>query len=47
VEKSKPAPATPTESAPGWQQLAWFVGLWGASVAALGLLSYLLRALLF
>jgi hypothetical protein len=29
--------------APLWRRLAWFVGIWAASVAALGLVAYLLR----
>ena len=34
-----------TEAAPGpwWKRLAWFAGLWGASVAVIGSVAYLLR----
>ena len=28
---------------PTWRRLAWFVGLWAASVAALGAVAWLLR----
>lgn len=28
---------------PLWKRLAWFVGLWAASVAALGVVAYGLR----
>jgi hypothetical protein len=31
------------DQAPLWQRLAWFVGLWAASVAALGAVAYLIR----
>ncbi len=33
------------ESTPGplWQRLAWFVGLWASSVAALGVVAYIIR----
>ncbi|API59999.1 hypothetical protein BSL82_12325 [Tardibacter chloracetimidivorans] len=29
--------------APWWKRLAWFVGIWAASVAALGLVAFLIR----
>jgi hypothetical protein len=34
-----------TEAAPGpaWKKLAWFVAIWGASVAALGAVAGLIR----
>ena len=31
---------------PRWRKLAWFAGLWVAGVAVLGIVSYLLRAVL-
>jgi len=31
---------------PLWIRLAWFVGIWAASVAALSLVAYLLRKLI-
>jgi hypothetical protein len=30
-------------TAPLWRRLAWFVGLWGAGVAVVGAVAYLLR----
>lgn len=30
-------------SAPLWQRLAWFVGLWAASVATLSIVAYFIR----
>ncbi|HEX8443174.1 MAG TPA: DUF2474 family protein [Allosphingosinicella sp.] len=34
--------------APGplWRRLAWFVGLWAASVAALAVVAYLIRSVI-
>ena len=32
-----------TEPGPLWRRLAWFAGLWAASVALLGLVDWLLR----
>ncbi|MDT9599044.1 DUF2474 family protein [Sphingosinicella rhizophila] len=31
---------------PRWRRLGWFVGIWAASVAALAVVAYGLRALL-
>jgi hypothetical protein len=31
------------EQEPLWKRLAWFAGLWGASVAALGIVAYVIR----
>jgi hypothetical protein len=31
------------EQAPLWKRLAWFVGLWAASVATLAAVAYLIR----
>ena len=33
-----------TDAGPLWRRLAWFVGIWTVSVAALGLVAWLLRA---
>ena len=33
-----------TKSPHAWRQLGWFVGLWAASVGAVGLVSLLIRA---
>lgn len=30
--------------APLWRRLVWFVGLWAASVAALGLVAFVIRS---
>ena len=30
--------------APLWRRLAWFVGLWGASVAVLALVAFVIRS---
>jgi hypothetical protein len=30
-------------SAPAWKRWAWFVGLWCASVAALGVVAFVIR----
>jgi hypothetical protein len=32
-----------TDVAPLWKRLAWFVALWAAGVAAVGIVAYLLR----
>ena len=31
------------KQAPLWKRLAWFAGLWTASVAALGAIAYVIR----
>ncbi|WP_200769503.1 DUF2474 family protein [Fontimonas thermophila] len=46
MEKSSLEPATRTERARRWQQLAWFVGLWALSVGLFGAVSHVLRTLL-
>lgn len=38
-------PAT-TEPGPLWRRLAWFVGIWVASVALLGLVAWLIRRMI-
>ncbi|MBI1404096.1 MAG: DUF2474 family protein [Porphyrobacter sp.] len=37
------APPEPPPERPLWQRLAWFVGIWAASVAALGVVAYIIR----
>jgi hypothetical protein len=32
-----------TEQPPLWKRLAWFAGLWAASVTALAIVAYLIR----
>lgn len=32
-----------TDTGPLWRRLAWFVGIWAASVAALGAIAWMLR----
>lgn len=32
-----------TSPGPWWQRLAWFVGLWLASVAVIGVIAYAIR----
>jgi hypothetical protein len=32
-----------TDAGPWWRKLAWFLGIWAASVAALGAVAWLLR----
>jgi len=34
---------TNTASSPLWKRLAWFVGLWVAGVATVGLVAFILR----
>lgn len=31
------------EAGPLWKRIAWFVGIWAGSVAALGVIAWLLR----
>ena len=31
------------ETRPLWQRLAWLAGIWGTSVAALGLVAFVIR----
>ncbi len=38
-----PAPDNMSTEAPLWRRLAWFVGLWAASVATLSVVAFLLR----
>jgi hypothetical protein len=38
----KPAITDPSP-APLWKRLAWFAGIWAASVAALGTIAYIIR----
>jgi len=38
-------PAT-TDAGPWWRRLAWFAGIWAASVAVIGAVAWLLRAIL-
>ncbi|MFC0306500.1 DUF2474 domain-containing protein [Rhizorhabdus histidinilytica] len=38
-------PAT-TEPGPLWRRLAWFVGIWAASVAVLGLVAWAIRRMI-
>jgi hypothetical protein len=35
--------STQQEANPLWKRLAWFVGIWAASVAALGIVAYFIR----
>ncbi|TLX57130.1 DUF2474 domain-containing protein [Stutzerimonas nosocomialis] len=39
----KPDDKGSKEQKPLWQRMAWLVGLWGASVLALGTLAYVIR----
>ncbi|WP_293859185.1 DUF2474 domain-containing protein [uncultured Alsobacter sp.] len=36
----------PSAPGPWWKRVAWFVGLWAASVAALGVVGLLIRTAL-
>ncbi|MBO9377275.1 DUF2474 family protein [Sphingomonas histidinilytica] len=38
-------PAT-TEPGPLWRRLAWFVGIWAASIAVLGLVAWAIRRMI-
>jgi hypothetical protein len=38
IERAGPGPL--------WKRLGWFVGLWAASVAVIGIVAYALRAVL-
>ena len=45
---AKPPPITAIEApSPLWRRLAWFAGLWLASLGAVATVAYGLRALLF
>ncbi|ARR56644.1 DUF2474 domain-containing protein [Rhizorhabdus wittichii] len=35
-----------TEPGPLWRRLAWFVGIWAASVALLGLVAWVIRRMI-
>jgi len=39
-------PPTRGEAQPLWKRLVWFAGLWLASVAALGVVAFVIRAAL-
>ncbi|WP_082594457.1 DUF2474 domain-containing protein [Sphingomonas sp. Root710] len=35
-----------TDAGPWWRRLAWFAAIWAASVAVIGAVAWLLRAIL-
>ena len=46
TEQKHPEPRRRAEACPLWRRLAWFVALWFAGVAAVGMVALLLRWLL-
>lgn len=39
-----PPPGSRGDARPLWQRLAWLAALWGASVAVLGLVAWVIRS---
>lgn len=44
-EQPRPAPGwRKAEAQPVWKRLAWMIAIWAASVAALGVVAFIIRA---